>query len=239
MRRVMLISLTLSAIATAVAALHSMSEPIVFFDDLQWDAPTALKIKRRELILQYREPIANPPKPERQFAVLGFRLDASETWVMPSGPTAGALPASVRAVRTSVRLWFPFVLFGVYPFGVFVYRPIQRARRRSRRQCHRCAYSLIGNKTGVCSECGINTDTWMIPVWQRIVISLLVVVIIGWLLEYTNTTLALDHRVAVWMLRHLHDESGSWMVMSTLRSLLYAGTCIAVYVYLSPERYGE
>ena len=79
----------------------------------------------------------------------------------------------------------------------------------------------------------------MIPVWQRIVISLLLAVIIGWLLEYTNTILALDHRVAVWMIRHLHDESGSWMVMSTLRSLLYAGTCIAVYVYLSPARYRE
>ena len=131
------------------------------------------------------------------------------------------------------------MLFGAYPFGVFVYGPIQRARRRSRRQCHRCAYSLIGNETGVCSECGINTDTWMIPVWQRIVISLLLAVIIGWLLEYTNTILALDHRVAVWMLRHLHDESGSWMFMSTLRSLLYAGTCITVFVYLSPERYGE
>ena len=27
--------------------------------------------------------------------------------------------------------------------------------------------------------------------------------------------------------------------MSTHRSLLYAGTCIAIYVYLSPERYRE
>ena len=239
MRRVILLFLTLSAVATAATALHSMSEPIVFFDDLQWEAPTAFKINRRELILQYTEAIAKPPKPDRQFAVLGFRFEALETWVMPSGSTAGALPSSVRAVRTSVRLWLPFVLFGAYPFGVFVYRPIQRARRRSRRQCHQCGYSLIGNETGVCSECGINTDTWMIPVWQRIVISLLLAVIIGWLLEYTNTLLALDHRVAAWMIRHLHDESGSWMVMSTLRSLLYAGTCIAIYVYLSPERYRE
>ena len=239
MRRVILISLTLAAIATAAVALQSMSDPIVFFDDLQWGAPTALKIKRRELILQYREPIANPPKLDHQFALLGFRYEARESWVTPGRPTAGATPARVRAVRASLRLWLPFVLFGAYPLGVFVCRPIQRARRRSRRQCHRCAYSLIGNETGVCSECGINTDTWMIPVWQRIAISLLLAVIIGWLLEYTNTILALDHRVAVWMLRHLHDESGSWMVMSTLRSMLYAGTCIAVYVYLSPERYRE
>ena len=239
MRHVILISLTLAAIATAALALQSMSEPIVFFDDLQWGAPTALKIKHRELILQYREPIANPPKLDHQFALLGFRYKARESWVISGRPTAGARPATVRAVRTSLRLWLPFVLFGTYPFGVFVYGPIRRARSRSRRECHQCGYSLIGNESGACSECGINTDTWMIPVWQRIVISLLLAVIIGWLLEYTNTILALDHRVAVWMIRHLHDESGSWIVMSTLRSLLYAGTCIAIYVYLSPERYRE
>ena len=57
----------------------------------------------------------------------------------------------------------------------------------------------------MCSECGINTDTWMIPVWQRIVIPLLLAVIIGWLLEYTNSLLALDHRVAACIIRHLHD----------------------------------
>lgn len=79
MRRVMLISLALAAITTAAAALHSMSEPIVFFDDLQWEAPTAFKINRRALILQYREAIAKPPKPDRQFAVFGFRFEASET----------------------------------------------------------------------------------------------------------------------------------------------------------------
>lgn len=201
MRRVILISLTLAAIATAALALHSMSGPIVFFDDLQWGAPTALKIKRRELVLQYREPIANPPKPDQQFALLGFRYEARESWVIFRGPPVGPPAPKVRAVRTSLRLWIPFVLFGTYPFGIFVYRPIQTARRRSRRQCHACGYSLIGNETGVCSECGFNTDTWIIPVWQRIVISLLLAVIIGWLLEYTNTILALDHRVAVWMLR--------------------------------------
>ena len=69
MRRVVLITLTLAAVATAAVALQSMNEPIVFFDDLQWGAPTALKIKHRELILQFREPIANPPKLDHQFGL--------------------------------------------------------------------------------------------------------------------------------------------------------------------------
>ena len=53
------------------------------------------------------------------------------------------------------RLWFPFILFATYPTIAFIRGPMRRRRRRKRGQCLGCGYSLEGNVTGVCPECGV------------------------------------------------------------------------------------
>ena len=53
-----------------------------------------------------------------------------------------------------VPLWVPFVLFGGYPASWVVWRRLRAWVRRRRGLCSRCAYSLKGNVSGICPECG-------------------------------------------------------------------------------------
>jgi hypothetical protein len=53
-----------------------------------------------------------------------------------------------------LSLWFPFILFAVYPAVVIVQGPLRRWRRRTSGHCVKCGYNLKGNESGRCSECG-------------------------------------------------------------------------------------
>ncbi len=71
-------------------------------------------------------------------------------------------PASTVAFRREqmllhalqVPLWLLLPLFAAYPVAAFIRGPLRRRRRRKRGLCVRCGYSLTGNVTGVCPECG-------------------------------------------------------------------------------------
>lgn len=77
-------------------------------------------------------------------------------------PGHGDLPrkASHRShLITCVTLRFRvllglFFLALVYPLGVFVCGPLRRWQRRRRGLCQACGYSLQGNVSCVCPECG-------------------------------------------------------------------------------------
>ena len=59
----------------------------------------------------------------------------------------------VRGVE--LPIWFPIVVLATYPTIAFIRGPLRRHRRRRNGQCLRCGYSLEGNVTGVCPECGV------------------------------------------------------------------------------------
>ena len=73
-------------------------------------------------------------------------------YVTPDGIGVSGFP---NTYRLSMPLWLPFLLFAAYPTITFFIRgPLRRYRRRKRGLCLTCGYDLMGNVTGVCSECG-------------------------------------------------------------------------------------
>lgn len=60
--------------------------------------------------------------------------------------------------RLTFPIWMPFALSCIPPLTILVTRPIARRlrirRRRRRGLCMQCGYSLRGNVSGVCPECG-------------------------------------------------------------------------------------
>lgn len=51
--------------------------------------------------------------------------------------------------RISFPLWFPVIVFRMYPTIILI-----RRLRRRRGHCLKCDYNLGGNLSGVCPECG-------------------------------------------------------------------------------------
>ena len=73
---------------------------------------------------------------------------------------SGTFPTGRSGWVTFVMpLWIPFVLFATYPATAFICGPLRRHLRRRKGQCLRCGYSLEGNVTGVCPECGMKTSS--------------------------------------------------------------------------------
>ena len=52
-----------------------------------------------------------------------------------------------------------FILLATYPTIAFIRGPLRRRQRRRKGQCLQCGYSLEGNVSGVCPECGRSTKT--------------------------------------------------------------------------------
>lgn len=195
---------------------------------------------------------------DRLISVLGFRYETwrwdnsprSRFFTQPMGSGTGLLPnpsigpnptatGVVERVDMQLRLWTPFVVFAVYPVLALVAWPLRSVHRRTRNQCSNCSYMLVGNESGVCPECGRARVEWIVPRWQRIVIALLSATIACWLLEFMNHQLALEHRCAVWLLTTFRLDHGMWWVTSICRTLVIGLVSVGVYIYVSPERFGE
>ena len=142
-------------------------------------------------------------------------------------------------IHVEVAFWLPFLLFAAYPALSFVWPLVRTVRRRARQLCHNCGYSLIGNESGVCPECGEPRIRAVIPTWKRIVIAMLCAAMIGWVLEFLMEQLSLEHRVALWMIHIFGSQIGAWVITSTVRVLPSALVCVAVYLYLSPDRFPD
>ncbi|HEV8693840.1 MAG TPA: hypothetical protein VGQ93_06605 [Lysobacter sp.] len=60
--------------------------------------------------------------------------------------------ATLQWLRLS--LWAPFCLFMSYPTFALLRGPLRSYRRHRWELCVKCGYSLTGNTSGVCPECG-------------------------------------------------------------------------------------
>ena len=73
------------------------------------------------------------------------------------GVTA-VLTESTKVQRRFHYLKVPLIVlvlaFAAYPFIAFVRGPLRRYRRAKAGCCRKCGYSLVGNVSGVCPECG-------------------------------------------------------------------------------------
>lgn len=74
------------------------------------------------------------------------------TWHTSNGAYSGI--AWRRFVTFSCFPWIPPLILGAYPAVAFARGPLRRYRRRRRNQCVTCGYSLVGNVSGACPECG-------------------------------------------------------------------------------------
>jgi len=59
-----------------------------------------------------------------------------------------------REIRIGLPLWAIYLGFVLYPATVVSTYRLRQHRRRIRHQCRTCGYSLTGNTSGTCSECG-------------------------------------------------------------------------------------
>ena len=59
-----------------------------------------------------------------------------------------------RMYRVMMPMWALIAVCAFYPTRAFVRGPVARQRRLRLNQCPPCGYSLVGNTSGVCPECG-------------------------------------------------------------------------------------
>lgn len=59
-----------------------------------------------------------------------------------------------RMYRVMMPMWALLTVCGFYPIQAFLRGPVTRMRRRRLNCCAPCGYSLIGNVSGICPECG-------------------------------------------------------------------------------------
>ena len=65
------------------------------------------------------------------------------------------LAGSIKMRSIAFELpWLGVMLLASLPPGAWIYRKRQRAKRPPFAECRTCGYSLIGNTSGVCPECG-------------------------------------------------------------------------------------
>ena len=99
----------------------------------------------------YRPSLINYPPPEHSFA----GLFVGATWRLEDPPT-GDFYVEYRYVVIPQRFLFPFaLLLAVCSIRIFYLRRRHlQCQRDLRGECLVCGYSLTGNTSGVCPECG-------------------------------------------------------------------------------------
>ena len=66
--------------------------------------------------------------------------------------------AKYRYRAVELPLWFPLLIFSIYPIAAFIRGPYRRYRRKNKGLCLKCGYDLQGNVSGICPECGEGTE---------------------------------------------------------------------------------
>jgi len=94
--------------------------------------------------------------------VAGYFDDVAPGWwkstSAPSGKTTYEVGNWHRRRSLKIPLWLVLPVVAAYPIVKFVIVPFSRRRRRLAVRCTNCGYSLIGNVTGRCPECGRHID---------------------------------------------------------------------------------
>lgn len=87
-------------------------------------------------------------------------LGPSPEWHLQSSPFIMSIQARPWNPTPGKTYYLPNVFLlsmfatGTYPTYALITGPMRRWRRRRKRCCQQCGYSLIGNLSGVCPECG-------------------------------------------------------------------------------------
>ena len=83
----------------------------------------------------------------------GFEVGVAYGW---SRTVDESRMTAMRVRKRFIRLplWMPLLLLATYPAIAFIRGPLRRWRRRRKGLCLKCGYSLTGNVSGVCPECG-------------------------------------------------------------------------------------
>jgi hypothetical protein len=68
---------------------------------------------------------------------------------------SGRSRAGWRYHVLTVPIWLIVIGLFAYPAIAFYRGPIRRRRRRKQTRCLECGYSLVGNTSGICPECGV------------------------------------------------------------------------------------
>lgn len=180
MRLHIVIVLTLAALATLYVAAHSFYSAMEFYNNGQWP-PSYVRINNGILWTQFVDAPSVPGRP-RRFSLPGFVHEEryNRNWLKPG---------ILRTRQVSVSFFLPFFLFAIYPLFLFVRGPIHYVRCRSRRVCVSCGYSLVGNESGMCPECGIACKSRVVPNWKCAVIAVLATMVVGWFVEFANNIL--------------------------------------------------
>jgi len=68
-----------------------------------------------------------------------------------------AISSKAYSVEASVPHWFPIVIFTILP-AIWLFKWNKR-RKLGPNACPSCGYDLTGNESGVCPECGHESET--------------------------------------------------------------------------------
>ena len=124
--------------------------------DSAQDLPKNIIVARGRLSVYHAVATNSEETPERPSAIrrLMFCGYGYSYGVRPRN--AAYSPDGFRSIMIiHAPLHLLFLLFATYPTIAFIRGPLRRHRRRRNGQCLRCGYSLEGNVTGVCPECGV------------------------------------------------------------------------------------
>ncbi len=107
----------------------------------------------------YTEPYDRPSVAEAEKRLAGFYFKK----------TAVGMGDRIRlATGVGGPVWAASGLLAAYPALALYCGPVQRRRRRRAGACTCCGYSLTGNTSGICPECGSGTATQHEPIWDAV-----------------------------------------------------------------------
>jgi hypothetical protein len=96
-------------------------------------------------------------RPSSVLSWLPSRWECGPVEIRVIGDRDRVAPANL-ALGLICPFWIPFVVFAAYPAYAIATRWVRPYRRRRAGKCVACGYSLIGNTSGRCPECGQYPD---------------------------------------------------------------------------------
>lgn len=235
------------SVLTGGIGIQSLRSPLVIYESGRWNNQEHIRFHKGQINIQFLQTQSGTNFQQKHFDFFGVSYLTRQVYIPnrtisltgPNPPLAMQATKLQQMCRITISLWIPFLLFIFYPLSTFLIVPFRKSYRRSKNLCSICEYQLTGNQSEVCPECGTAIVQWVIPRWERIIISVLCAMIFSLILEFINQRGAMEHRFAIWLIRNFSIEGGSWYITASFRSLIYATAGIGAYYYLSPDRFQD
>lgn len=150
-------------------------------------------------------------------------------------PGVGIRRAPFGDIEVTFNLALITLLLGAYPLLYFVVAPIRGARRIRNGQCPRCGYVLVGNESGVCTECGRLLSAVIASPTRRALVCLILAGCAAIVAESVIETFGLRYRIALLSIQSTGSETGATILMALLRTVIVGGSCLWVSTALDPH----